>query len=152
MATAGVGGCQEQNSQPPPLGCLAPPSQALVILRIFSASPTLVPLGQSPGRAEIFLDPGHQAWDLPQEPRVHLKMLCVMETFKCALQLRIHSGPRAIPRFTVTCFSFSIILTLSHLHLKFLCVFWWLRSSLLFNSDNILLSSCTSHYFFVLFA
>ena len=48
-------------------------------------------------------------------------------------------------------FSFSIILTLSHLHLKFLCVFWWLRSSLLFNSDNILLSSCTSHYFFVLF-
>ena len=102
MATAGVGGCQEQNFQPPPLGCLAPPSQALVILRIFSASPTLVPLGQSPGRAEIFLDPGHQAWDQPQEPRGHLKMLCVMETFKHALQLGMHSDLRAIPRATVT--------------------------------------------------
>lgn len=102
MATAGVGGCQEQNFQPPPLGCLAPPSQAWVILRIFSAFPTLVPLGQPPGRAEIFLDPGHQAWDQPQEPRGHLKMLCVMETFKHALQLGMHSDLRAIPRATVT--------------------------------------------------
>ena len=68
----------------------------------FLGIPTLVPPGQPPGRAEIFLDPGHQAWDQPQEPRGHLKMLCVMETFKHALQLRMHSDPRAIPRATVT--------------------------------------------------
>ena len=98
----GWGDARNRIPSHPPLGCLAPPSQARVILRIFSASPTLVPLGQSPARAEIFLDPGHQAWDQPQEPRGHLKMLCAMETFQHALQLRMHSDPRAVPRFTVT--------------------------------------------------
>ena len=68
----------------------------------FLGIPTLAPLGQSLGRAEIFLSPGHQAWDRPQEPRGHFKMLCVMETFKHSLQWRTHSDLWAIPRFTVT--------------------------------------------------
>lgn len=68
----------------------------------FLGIPTLAPLGQSPGRAEVFLSPAHQAWDRPQKPRGHFKMLCVMETFKHSLQSRTHSDLWAILRFTVT--------------------------------------------------